>query len=492
MPAEARALEEGWTTAVGALRAFAVAPDWLAAVGDPAPVAKALTCRVPELARGELTLKTCEVTQVRTTQNALLALYRVELAAGHRRPSRAVDLRGELVPPGLPEPDAATDGATLGSSAWRCWVPELRLHLTTEATDDPRLPSLPSLMNAEVARAHLERAIRASPGRADLRIEACSPRLARHKRGSHCTIVYRLQYPVAARAEGWPDAVVAKTYHDGRGRDAYDGMRALWNSRLRDSRNVTIAEPLAFLPELNALVQARIPHQRSLNELLRSSLGARTPEALDDLAAYMAKTAAGLADLHACGARPAEVVEAVNWDDELAEIRARLAQLGALIPDVAVAATPLLTRLETLARQHPADPLRPAHRSFRPTQVLLHDGSIGFVDFDGICRAEPAIDVALFRAVVKDVGLRALQAKEGKTPDGQPRPEHLAQLDELCEGFLARYEEAAPISRRRVALWEALDLFTLVLSSWTKVKFDRLPHRLALLRRHLRVSELDG
>jgi hypothetical protein len=252
---------------------------------------------------------------------------------------------------------------------------------------------------------------------------------------------------------------------------------------------VTIAEPLAFLSDLKVLVQAGIPHERTLRQLLKSSLGAGTANSEDDLVAFLAKTARGLAELHASRARPLEIV---TWEDELAEVRSVAARLGVLVPELAEATTPLLTRLEDLARMHPADPLRPAHRSFRPAQVLLHGAAIGFIDFDGFCRAEPAIDVALFRAIVKDIGLQALQAKEGKAADGRARPEHLAQLDELCEGFSVGYEAAAPISRPRVALWEALDLLTLVLHSWTKLMFDRLGPRLELLRHHLRESGLDG
>jgi aminoglycoside phosphotransferase (APT) family kinase protein len=208
---------------------------------------------------------------------------------------------------------------------------------------------------------------------------------------------------------------------------------------------------------------------------------------MDGLVGCLAKTARGLADLHACQARPFQVV---TLENELAEIRALLARLGTLIPELVGAATPLLTRLEALARKHPADPLRPAHRSFRPAQVLLCGGAIAFIDFDRSCRAEPALDVALFRAVAKDVGLRALQAKDPTRAEGQPRREHLAQLDELCEGFSARYEWAAPVSRRRVALWEALELLRLVLHSWTKLQFDRLAPRLALLRNQLRAIDL--
>src|SRR5206468_4866903 len=122
------------------------------------------------------------------------------------------------------------------------------------------------------ARALLERGIRSGSSRyADLRIEACSPRVARYNRGSRCTVVYRLRFPNEARPLSWPETVVAKTHHGAKGRNAYEGMRALWSSSIGRSRNVTIAEPLAFLSEHNVLIQAGIAHERAFRELLRST-----------------------------------------------------------------------------------------------------------------------------------------------------------------------------------------------------------------------------
>jgi aminoglycoside phosphotransferase (APT) family kinase protein len=113
------------------------------------------------------------------------------------------------------------------------------------------------------------------------------------------------------------------------------------------------------------------------------------------------------------------------------------------VPELAGGAAPLLARVEDLAGRHPADPAVPAHRSFRPAQVLLADGRIGFIDFDGICQAEPAIDVALF-LLVKGVGL--VESLAGRDV-GQ-------------------------------AAWEEMH-------TWTKVKPTKLPPTMLLLARHL-------
>jgi len=125
--------------------------------------------------------------------------------------------------------------------------------------------------------------------------------------------------------------------------------------------------------------------------------------------------------------------------------------------------------------------------------VLIHQGQIGFIDFDGFCQAEPAMDLARFMATAKDVGLDAVFGKQQGADDPaieRMRLEKLVQIEELCEIFLREYEKQAPVSRRRVALWEALNIFTLVMSGWKKIKPARLKNNLLMLERQLSASGL--
>jgi aminoglycoside phosphotransferase (APT) family kinase protein len=266
-------------------------------------------------------------------------------------------------------------------------------------------------------------------------------------------------------------------------------MRALWESELRQRRHVLIAEPLGYLSDEKVLVQAGIANDGTFQALLQSSLEAGTPGAIERVGTYIDEAAVALAELHACGARPRHVV---TVGDQIADVRALLARLGEVMPELAGAETTLLASLEALAGAEPPDTPRPAHGSFRPAQLLLTGNAIALIDFDGFCLAEPAMDVARFRAIVKEVALKTLVRSERPTADGLPSPEHLALVDELSDRFLERYLWVAPISRSRVALWEALDLLTLVIHGWTKLKLNRLGARLALLRRHLRAHELQA
>jgi hypothetical protein len=416
-------------------------------------------------------------------------LFQVTVERPGADPRHDIQLRGTLTPPGRAEPRIPPGHAAFGQDDWQTYLPELRLAVEVQPPD-AELPALSILTDPAAARALLEQSIRAgSPAYHGLRIQAVTPRVARYKPGSRCTIVYDLEYPPARRGDSRrPTTVVAKTYQGSKGRNAYAAMRALWHSPLAAGDVVTIAEPLAFIPDLNVLVQAAIPADGTLKDLIRATLRAPTATALEALYACLRQPAAGLAALHQGGAGSGAPQ---RWEDELAEARELRDRLAAVIPELAGAATPLLDRLAAAAAAHPAAPLRPAHGSFRPEQVLLHQNRIGFIDFDGFCQAEPARDLTQFLWNIRSVGLNtSAEEEDGEPVDVATHLDYLNQLDTLAEVFLTRYRELMLGAAPRLALWEALHLITQVLEYWSKVKPARLKNMLFLLERHLRANGL--
>ena len=469
------------------LRRLGTLPAWLCAIDDPDLVGAALTRAVPELASGALTLLECKSKRLRMKKDRWTAMYHLTVGAGDGT-ARTIQLRGTVIPPGRPQP-GQMPSAAFGSEGWQIYLPELRLQLETQPPD-VALPALPLLTDPEQARALLERSISSgSPAYRNLRIAACEPKIMRYKPGSRCTILYRLQYAPEHAAQGWPDIVVAKTYHGDKGRIAYEGMRALWDSALASGDSVTIAEPLAFIPEVNVLVQGPIREEQTLQDLLRSAMQAGTPQALEELNSYMCQAAAGLAALHGSNAT---IGEPRGWHDELAEVREDLVRLAAAIPSLADVAAPLLARLEAHDAQNPSDTPVATHGTFRPAQVLIHQRRIGFIDFDGACQAEPALDLALFLGKARSIAMSACdELAKHESQDHAARSAQLARIEAICETFLAEYERHAPVSRPRIALWQALNLLTLVLHCWTKVKPDELNDGIGLLTHHLHAMGIE-
>jgi hypothetical protein len=481
-------------TVPAALYQFGALPAWLQAAAQPERVQSALARSIPAFATGELTLEACEIRRLRFKANirCWTGSYRLSVVGPQPGQRRVVVLRGTIIPPDMDAPTAVGAVPAFGEQGWRTYLPDLRLDLEVQP-EETVLTMLPILTNPEEARALLEQSIRSGPGAySDLRIAAVTPRVARHKANRRCTIVYRLAYPAdPAPAPHWPDLVVAKTYRGDKGQNAYAGMCALWDSPLARSEKVSIAEPLAYLPALKVLVQGPLREEQRLSDLTRWALRSGTPEAMAALRDFLCKTAVGLAELHCSGVRWGT---ARGWADELVEVREEVERLARVMPHLADAATPLLGHLEALACAYPADPAAPAHGSFRPNQVLLSQGRIGFIDFDSFCQAEPALDLALFLSAIKDKGMRVLydegESMNGAALDPATCQARLAQMDELGEVFLAHYERHAPVSRRRVALWEACDLVMLMLHSWARFQPIRVTHILMLLERHGRATGL--
>ncbi|MGH8939786.1 MAG: hypothetical protein ACRDV2_10610, partial [Actinomycetes bacterium] len=310
--------------------------------------------------------------------------YLLTVRSGTETQPRDVALTGVMVDRGGEGPPVTRSVAAFGDPSWQMHLPALGLELRTEAPEDAGLPALPVLTDPESARDLLERSISgAGPAYDGYRLRGCVPEVMRYKPGNRCTVRYRLDYQEDLAGRGWPDLVVAKTYRGDKGQVAWEGMRGLWDSPMSSSR-VRIAEPLAFLPDLNVLVQGPVPEQQTLKQSIRAAVAAGDAQALEDLTGTVRATAAGLVALHSSGVGTGELV---TWEDELAVVRGVIDRLAARVPELEAEATPLLATLETLAGDQPAQPAGPAHRSFRPAQVLLADGGQGFIDFDGFCQA---------------------------------------------------------------------------------------------------------
>jgi aminoglycoside phosphotransferase (APT) family kinase protein len=265
-------------------------------------------------------------------------------------------------------------------------------------------------------------------------------------------------------------------------------MRALWGSPLRSSGAVAIAEPLALVRDPEVLIQRAVPGRATFLDRLEAAMfrDAFSSEDREHLRGLLGTIARGLVDFHACGAR----VPAYGWQDEMAEVRGRVARLSGWVPGLDAALCRALDRLAGLASAAPAPHPVTSHGSFRPRQVMLDGDRIAFIDTDGCCEAEPAMDLALFRASMKTNVICSDDGEEWTARSSSWRSAALEELDALGDHFLDEYERRAPVSRSRVALWETLYLLENLLNTWEKIRPGQLQSSEVLLERHLRRSRL--
>jgi len=449
-------------------------PDWLVAARDPNRVRAALSEAITEFRSGELTLHECDSINISYRGESWSGFYDLTVSRSGESSRRSVHLDGTIFPPGVLRSSSPSVENSLGDNAWHAVIPALNLELRPKQPEGV-LSSLELLTDPEQSRRYLMSCIRAgSPTYRDLQIEACRPKVVRYKPGSRCTIVYDLDYPSSADHR-WPNPVIAKTYRKEKGQNAYRSMQALWNSPLASSGVLKIAEPLAYDAETRVMIQGPIRQEKTLKDLTVMSIKAGTKEAWGELAGAMRKTARALAELHNSGVK---LDAGYGWQDDELQTRGAIGELSAAIPQLALAGLPLIERLSSLEAGSCIDPLVPSHGTFRPAQVLIYREEIGFIDFDSCCNAEPAKDLGLFLCAFLRAGMATVDFDDievGPEPSGAARSGRFQQLLAMSGEFLDEYERChMPVSRQRVALFEALELFILILHAWTKVKVREL------------------
>lgn len=450
---------------------LAVLPIWLLAALQAEQIGAALRRQVPDFASGMLELRGCSVKclLLKETDGRWSGDYIVTMADKQSGQERTVMLEGTLTAPQLRRPAYSVDSGkpvAFGSADWRCLLPEFGLELATRPPATV-LVALPQLTDPEQSRALMEQAMRAgSPAYADLRLTACTPEMLSDKAGRRATICYHLEFPPELADHGWPTTVIGKTYRqDSKARNAYTGMQKLWATALAKGDIVTIAEPLAYVPELKLMLQAPIAEEQTLKELLKSTLLAGTTDQMDLLKGFVRKTATGLAAIHQSGVIHGETA---TVEGNVAAIRKMIGRLVVPEPALGAAAEPLLACLESYGMKHPPDPVVPTHGTFTLERVLIDREHIGIIDFDDFCMAEPALDVGLFCAAIYDAGMSS--GDVAFFANRAARQARLEQLDTLCQLFVDEYTRHVPISKERVALWQALDFMRNCLNYWVKVE----------------------
>ena len=459
-------------------------PDWLLAPLQAENFIDALRLQVSEFASGEWLVLYCGIKRflLKDDGGYWEGTYNLEVQSSSTGLEQNILLHGKLTAPWFGKPAFTESDAPFGSRDWHGFLPEFNLALETEPPEK-ELPGLAQLTDADQSRVLIERVLRENGRLApDHTITACMPRILSYKPGSRCTIRYELEYAASSNPSTHPPKLlIGKVYRKGsKAQNAYEGMLTLWHSPLADGTVVTIAEPIACLPDLKLMLQATIPGELSLEDLLKTVIGRPNEEDLEKLYHYMKKTAFGLAAFHRSGASYGEHVE---LGERFADLHELIHRLTVLLPEFEGAILPLLQRLEDLAVLYPAEPTVPTHGTFNPEQVLIDGERIGFIDFDDYCMAEPALDVGLFRSAIKDTGMNA--PFSSSTPSRAERLARLTLLDEIGDIFLSEYETHAAVSRHRVALWEAADYLRNCLHYWIKVKPAEPNTALLVLEQHL-------
>lgn len=117
-----------------------------------------------------------------------------------------------------------------------------------------------------------------------------------------------------------------------------------------------------------------------------------------------------------------------------------------------------------------------SHGDFTPSQVLLGDGTRGVTDLDGVCWADPALDIGRFLAC-----LAMLTAKGPDRDNGTLVPQLTAAFLDGYGGTTAIRALPGPHPARRVSLYRRVSLARTALHACRQLKDDRFARAVTLL-----------
>ena len=354
-------------------------------------------------------------------------------------------------------------------------VPELGLVLHALPLD----PALPGLAPATDPRALVEilapRLTGSVPG---LALQGCRAEVVRYGPDSG-VLRYELAWRLEPSRRSLKQVVYGKVYRDDRGRLVGPAVTAL---REHGAGASGPALPFAvprfhgYLPDLRLVLLEAVPGTPLLSGLIRA---APTAAPVDGLTAETAVLACArvAAALHRSSI---PVGPPRTLGGERDDVRAAVDALAPLAPALAGALHGHLSALDDLALD-PGGPAGVAHGDFDASQVLFDGPTTSVVDFDTVCRAEPALDLGSFTA---HLALVERKGRDGSVPDPDGGG--------LGSAFVGEYVRVRgggdpDALLPRVSAYRTVALSRLAVRSWCRLKPERLRAVLALLEASRRV-----
>jgi aminoglycoside phosphotransferase (APT) family kinase protein len=210
--------------------------------------------------------------------------------------------------------------------------------------------------------------------------------------------------------------VFAKLYRDASGKHAYQVLSTLWNDGFGPTSRYRVAQPLAFMPDLNLMLARAAPGRE---------LAAATTD--EELVAGAREAARWLLQLHRSPLRLGEPRYPMEVYHKLLH---RLGKAAATRPELVETLLEQADRLEETARKLRLQ-LVQAHGQFRHIHVFLSDDAVTVIDLDRCRPGDPARDVGEY--------IHRMRTKRYKASRGKSRAEEATRT--LLEDYGAELPE---------------------------------------------------
>jgi hypothetical protein len=368
----------------------------------------------------------------RKPQRGLAIIYAVDEtnAAKHLRtnnPTRSVSLtidEGALDGAHISFKDAQVQQARLDIlPSGVMHLPELYLfaqkfpadaHLTTLAASCDTTPQSPLFLA-------LQEAAQKQLKDVSWRLLSAQAMPVRYKPANRCVIRYTLQLENPVNGQQKALRLFGKTYADPESaRHTQRLQQQLYQEQLDNNTDHPILPaPLGMIDDLaltlnEAIEVAQASDQDEHWGRLRTGIQALQPTFEKGKGGSITRvilpeeelrlTAQVLARLHNSTLRPdADKPRTGGKEAKRARERARL--IAEHTPQLSETILPLAEQLGTKLEAQKPTSYRVAHGGFKASQLLFHSHHVFVVDFDGVCLADPALDVGYFLAYLRPSGL---------------------------------------------------------------------------------------
>jgi hypothetical protein len=289
---------------------------------------------------------------------------------------------------------------------WPGLVEEPALGVSVQAfPTDRKLPALAAAMMPSQQQAlwdALQSAGRETlPDSGSWTLASAEAEPVRYKPGDRCVVRYRLRFerPGTAGPEQASCSIIGKLYRQPVQAEA---AGALLNRLRAGTDGSWCPAPLVTVGTLAMLLSEDLGTSSGNPPTLA---GTQVINPGDSSAlSTIALAADALADLHTSSVADAGTPIRTGADEAVkAGKRAQVLSnyLPGLVDEIDRVSVELRARLEGLE----PDVCRPAHGSYKSSQLLVRDGAVFVVDFDQFCLADPALDVGYFLAYLRPPGL---------------------------------------------------------------------------------------
>jgi aminoglycoside phosphotransferase (APT) family kinase protein len=255
-----------------------------------------------------------------------------------------------------------------------------------ESLLDPRLPNLRAVLDpyelGQVLRKVMPPELEPV---GEIRVK-----VLQHHRASRCTVDIVLETLTGKRE------IVGKVYATDRS-DVYRTMQQISRAGFGPEAEFSIPQPLAFVPELNLLLQEKVAGPLATEVFLKGS------EAERALAAERCASWLAHFHTHAPTSGPAFYITpelSRYWVRRLAK------RAGSQAQELSGKAALLCQRLENAGAKLNGAERGACHGTYCHYQIILNEARTVTLDWDGFCVAHPSLDLARFIVVLQQLALK--------------------------------------------------------------------------------------